>query len=168
MKKSIIAAAAFVLIGFAGNAFAQNSATANGTANATVISPITISANPGDLEFGNIVSTTGGGNVTENGGSDTYANAGQDPGAGNYGLIHDAKFDVTGNVGSSFNYSSSALSLTTSPVTAGFSLVLNGANGGPTVILAGGNTITVGGTLTVPGNSGAVAVSGTWVETAAY
>ena len=167
MKKSIIAAAAFVLIGFAGNAFAQNSATANGTANATVISPIAISANPGDLEFGNIVSTTGGGNVTESGGTDSYA-PGQDPGAGNYATIHDAVFTVTGNVGSSFNYSSSAVSLTTSPVMAGFSLVLNGANGGPTVILAGGNTITVGGTLTVPGNSGAVAVSGTWVETAAY
>ena len=169
MKKSIMVAAALIVAGFAGNAFAQNSATANGTANATIIAPISISSpenNGGALDFGNIVSTSNGGTVSESGGNDNYTgDAGSNPGANNAGTIQDAVFDVTGADNAYFAYSSSSVT----GLPAGFSVSLTGAdNLSAQLSNTGTYTITVGGTLTVPANAGAQNVSGTWTETAQY
>jgi len=164
MKNTIKILAALAVIGFAGTASAQNTATATGTANATVISPIAITANQ-YLDFGNIVSTVAGGTVSETNGTPNYAG---DPGsalsAAQAGTIEDATFTVTGQAGYTFN--TSATSVVCVPNTYHVSLV--GATNASLTLTGGTNTFHVSGTLTVPAAAAAGNVTGTWTETASY
>jgi hypothetical protein len=58
MKNSIIALVVMAVLAIAGSSFAQgNTASATGTANATIICPITLTA--GTISFGNLVGGTG-------------------------------------------------------------------------------------------------------------
>lgn len=169
MKKSIMMAAALVVAGFTGNAFAQNQATATGTANATIIRPVSFgqTEDGGTINFGNIVSTVAGGNVVRPGdGTENYAgDNGSDPGAGNYGSRNDATFQIQGEPNANIGWSAGAIT----GLPAGFSLTLSAsATGTGTLDGTGNHMITVGGTLAVPANAAPGTVSGSWTETAQY
>ena len=128
--------------------------------------PITITANDGKLDFGVIVSTGSGGNVKESGGHDSYSNPSMDPGNDNRGTVQDAVFDVTGEDNAYFEYSSGSF---TPALPGGFSLSLSGADNSNAQMGPGGTyTITVGGTLTVPGGASAQSISQGWTETVQY
>ncbi len=98
MKNSIKALAVLLTLGFAGTAFAQAPAVVGyGTANATVITPISIT--PGtQLNFGNLIGGTG----------TVYENKGvMSPAQQNVGGVTptDQVFHVAGQAGYSFNMS---------------------------------------------------------------
>lgn len=183
MKNSIKILAALAVIGFSGNAMAQNSATATGTANATIIKPISFhvpaTATGQYLLFGNIIGSSTGGTVTEAGGTNTFSNANLNPGV-NTGVVKDANFEVDGQPNANIDIWHNAVA---AGLPAGFTLVLNGA--GPeavgttqaddpagsldaTLDGTGKYTFAVGGTLTVPANAGSGVISTTWTQVACY
>jgi hypothetical protein len=164
MKNTIKILAAFAVLGFAGTASAQNTAQATGTANATVISPIAITANQA-LDFGNIVSTVAGGTISETNGTPNYSgDNGSALSPAQAGTIEDATFTVTGQAGYTFNTTA------TTPVCVPntYHVALVGAAIGSLTLAGGTNTFHVSGTLTVPAAAAAGTVTGTWTETASY
>jgi hypothetical protein len=156
-------ALAFVMIAFSASLFAQTN-VATATATATIVTPVTITNN-GDLNFGNVVASVGGGTVTI-----TPAGARSAVGVtlpAVPGTVTPAHFNVTGTA--NFTYT---IAITGTPVT-----VTSGANtmtvnaftstpvaGVGTGLLdgTGAQTIDVGATLVVGANQPAgTYVSGT-------
>lgn len=78
MKNSIKALAVLAILGFAGTAMAQNTASCNPTANGTVIAPIGIGFDQ-PLQFGNVLNA-GPGTVTMTQGGAVYSVANMNPG----------------------------------------------------------------------------------------
>ena len=153
MKKTAkLFALSIVMLAFAAATYAQvNVATA--TATATIVSPISI-LNAGDMNFGNIMSSPGGGTVQ-------LSTAGVRTPAGVTlpaitGTVSAAHFNVTGDPNLTYS-----IAITGTPVT-----VTSGANTmsvnafvsnplvatGGTLSIAGTQTIDVGATLTVGAN----------------
>jgi Domain of unknown function (DUF4402) len=165
------------LIASATGALAQSSANGTGTATATVIRPITISAPSAPMAFGNIVATVAGGTVdlTAAAVATTTATGVSQP-AGAPGLHTAATFTVGGEGG--FTY---AITLPAAPVSiagpasaamtvSGFiSSTLSGiATLSGAIGSAGTDTLYVGGTLNVGANQTAGSYSGTFPVTVAY
>ncbi len=184
MKNSIKILAALAVLGFAGNAFAQASATATGTANATIIKPITITPSsprtnvtPGTLDFGTIIGSASGGTVTEAGGSNTYSDASLQPNTP--GHIQDAYFTVTGQASSNIDIWWGGAFSPAMP--AGFTLTLNvlststgtmgtseATSADATLDGSGNYILRIGGALVVPANAAPQSISSTWQQTVAY
>lgn len=98
---SKILTAAIVLL-FANNSFAQSEASANGTATATIIAPISIAAKGAGLQFGNIaIHASNSGTVTVPlTGTRTSDGGVTLPGV--TGAVSPAEFEVTGDFSRSF------------------------------------------------------------------
>jgi hypothetical protein len=105
MKNSIKALVVLALVVFAGTTFAQNSADATATANASIICPIGIKdANTnGNLEFGKITNSASNGTLviaadaTTNTG--VYTNCSQSPGSV---ATHAAHYETSGQAGAAY------------------------------------------------------------------
>ncbi|MEO6939407.1 MAG: DUF4402 domain-containing protein [Candidatus Kapaibacterium sp.] len=100
MKNSIKILAAIAILGFAGNASAQTSASTTASASATIISGITLS-HDADLTFGKIVNDGVGGTVTVN--NNGTINYGTLTTTLTPGTIGAAKFTVGGQSGAGYN-----------------------------------------------------------------
>jgi len=178
MKNSIITLVVMAALAFAGTSFAQNSATATGTASATVICPISFNQGPNDglLQFGNIVAGTGTETIasTATGTPAVYNPTSLTPG-GQLGTQGSAVFHVQGQEGFTYaittpasvtvtNAASNTLTatLSASASTGKLSTPTNG-NGG----CDGTDVFYVGGTLT-DATTASGAYTGTWSETVAY
>jgi len=98
LSKLALALGAMVM---AGGAMAQSTANANGTANANVIRPISISA-VNSLEFGNIAVAAGDVTVSV-AGERSFTNTQNNPGAANLGTtIRQATFTIGGEGASTY------------------------------------------------------------------
>jgi len=170
MKNSIKALVVMAVLAIAGTSFAQNSASANATANATIVCPLTLT-NSTALSFGNITNTSGGGTATvATNGSETYNNVSAFSGTGGAGSVGAATFTVGGQNGFSFS--------TTLPTGA---LTLTGGTGNvtvdtwttdaPTSLTGEGGCVNdnfhVGGTVHVPSGANGT-FSATFSVTCAY
>jgi len=178
MKNIINVFAAIVFL--AGAAYAQNSASTNGTATAHIIRPITIKADR-DLAFGNIVSPNATATVTitsANPGVVTYSDPGTKPGT-QVGTQNSAKFIVTGEPGFTFDVTqpTTSIFLSNGAATPTFLLLVLAAGSqgsNPVADVTGTVSFYVGGTLTIPTNklagtySNAFSGGTAWLETVAY
>ncbi len=168
MNNSLKLLAALAILGCAGTASAQNSATAPGSSNATIVLPITLSEVQ-DLNFGNIVSTTGGGSVSEYGGSDDYsADPGSDPGTNNRGTIGDCIFDIGGQPGFLVDLNFLSPSFVNNPVPGISGIAWNPIQSNITLDGLGHATYHVHGQLYIQGNASPGAFKFTWTEVANY
>jgi Mat/Ecp fimbriae major subunit len=173
MKNSIKILAALAVLSFAGTAFAQNTATATGTANTSIIKPIALVLHQG-LLFGDVVPGASAGTVTvTNGGGVSYGGGATAAGTQNPdGAPQQAIWWVTGQTGFTFNFSSpGTITYGASPAwPPGMTVTLTDlstANPYP-ALTAGNNAFGEGGTLNVPANATAGAYSATWQETVNY
>jgi len=181
MKNSIKSLVVMAIIAIAGTTFAQstgNSASATGTANATIVCPISLTA--GTITFGTFVSPAAATTVSlDNAGVATYG-AGTNPGS--QGGAHSAStWNVTGQGGWTYNLTDDATRAFTISDGAGHTMTgnANAPSGSNPRTLAGDGcngtgSFTQGGTV----NVGAGQVSGTystgnsggsgWSETVTY
>lgn len=139
MKKLILLFTGLFLMAIAAqNVYAQNpQVSANATANATIITVISI-AQTHDLSFGNIISNTGGGTVTiANNGTPSYT--GVSAPTGNEGTRQQAIFHVGG------------LTSATYAITLPESITISDG---------GTNNMTVANFTSTPDGTGALAVNG--------
>ena len=160
-RLSLIAAVVATLSTFSVSAIA---ATATGTANATVLTPITITAGTA-LNFGTLAGNASGGTVVV-----TAAGARSTTGSAvvTSGTFSAGSFSLTGTGAStfgvtypaSFNVTSAAAGATPMAVT------ITGAATG--ALSAGSVTLPVGGILTVGANQIAGSYTGTYVMTVEY
>ena len=146
---------------------AQNSAQASANAAVTLITPISI-IKATDLEFGTFVASATSGTITMTPAGTVSAGGGVTQING--GTISAATFTVAGEIGQSF-----AITLPSAPVSLtgtieGDALSLDGFTSTPdgTGTIGTDQTISVGGTLTVPGNSKADTYTGTFDVTVNY
>jgi hypothetical protein len=103
MKNSLKALVVVAILAIAGMASAQNSANANGTANATIVCPISI-VNTSNLQFGTITNTATGGNVViPANGAAVYTTVAATTGSNAGPAPHSANFNVGGQ--GAFSYS---------------------------------------------------------------
>ncbi len=114
MKNSIKTLAVIALVGFAGTAFAQNSATTNGTATGSLIAPIAINQTQA-MYFGNAVSGTAG-TVGTPSATPSGFSTGLNPGTQG-GTLKDAIFAVTGAPGYTFAITTPATTTNTGTAT---------------------------------------------------
>ena len=174
MSKLALAIGALVM---AGGAMAQSTGSADGTANANVIAPITIKA-MNTLEFGNVVSTAGTVSVASDTGDRTNSVPALSPGANQQGLVRAGTFDMTGEGTSTYAITLPAadveLAQTGTPankmtVTA-FTVSGTGVDSAlkTGVLAAGVATLNVGATLNVAAAQPAGAYTGTYSVTVAY
>ena len=169
------------LVAASGGAWAQvgNSSTANGTATATVILPITLAASRA-LAFGNVVPGSTPGTVIvddSTAGASSVTGGTTQPGS-HRGTVSSAQFDVSGE--GSFTYTltmpigpititnTTADTMTVDTWTSSIATTagagaLSGSAGGP-----GTQTIYVGGTLNVAASQAPGNYSGTFSVTVAY
>ena len=159
---SKFAVLAVSILGFA----TINAQAAEGTATATVITPIAITA-VNQLDFGKFAGFTGGNVVMTAGGSRSFTGtvvAGVN--AGNA-----ASFSVTGDAGSTYAITLPTSATLTGP---GTDMVVGTFISSPTVVAggtlngSGAQTLSVGATLVVPASQVAGNYSGTFDVTVAY
>jgi hypothetical protein len=156
MKNTIKALAVLAILGFSGSAFAQSSATANGNASGYVITPIGITTNQANVQFGQIVQGTAG-TVTEANGADNYSNTQLSPGGHNLGTISDASFTITGWSGAAFAWTLTNNNLGSNGLTIGGFVattnsgagILGTGNSSGTGTVGEGSTLAVGATATL-------------------
>ncbi len=166
MKNSIKLLAAISILGFAGTAMAQNTNTATGTANANIITPISVNTDNATLNFGNIVSPQVAGDVVRPGdGTETYS-AGEDPGANNYGTRGDATFVVNGDGSSQFGVTMGSVTYVTGVW--GSSTFTPQDISGTYNLVSGTKSLISGGTMHVAAGQTPGSYSATWTITAAY
>lgn len=163
------------MVVMAGNVMAQSTANDDGTANATVIKPISITA-VNSLEFGKIAVAEGTVTIA-NDGERTFSNPQNNPGANNLGLvIRQATFTVTGENSSTYAITlpaSDLVELTTGLGGANETMAVNTFTSNPsgTGELSsdtGTQTINVGATLSVGANQVTGDYTGTFNVTVAY
>lgn len=174
LSKLVVAIGALVM---AGGAMAQSTATGTGTANATVIKPITIAAGS-TLEFGNVVAGAGTVTVAAADGVRTDSDTALTPG-GQKGTIRAATFNVAGEAASTYSITipTTAITLSDSATTpntmtataftvvAGTSGTVSGLVG---TLAAGAGVLNVGATLNVAALQAPGAYTGTYLVTVAY
>ena len=161
MNKFLIAAAVVALSSAPAFA-ANNTATASGTASATVVAPITLTHTAGkNLNFGAFASAAG--SVTVNADSTNSTTglsliSGATTAADGFTVGGDANrvFDITTTGGTVKNGAISMSFTTSAAATSG------------TLSAAGAATFAVGGTLTVVGTEAAGAYTGTYTATVTY
>lgn len=175
MKMSKLALAIGALV-MAGGAMAQTTASANGTAKATVIAPITIAAAL-PLEFGNIVKGTSTGTVTIAAatGIRTDSIPALTPG-GQKGTMQAGTFTITGE--KNFTYSivlpgTGEIVLKNGDIDLEvdtFTVVSDATNGGglPLLSTLGAGTLKVGATLHMVADQAAGAYSGIYPVIVSY
>lgn len=157
--KKIILAAALVLLP-SGSAYA---ATANGTANATVVAPISVAHNSGAaLNFGTFTADTGGTVTVTAGGSGSVS--------GRVVFVSGSAnradgFTVTGDGNRGFTISTGSGSVSDGTNSMAFTTTPSAATG---TLSSGTATFTVGGTLTVGSGQAANAYTGSYVATVNY
>jgi hypothetical protein len=167
MKKIIISLFTIgTLVGLSNNLNAQNTATESGNANATIITPITIT-NTNDLSFGAIVDGTGTVTMSTAGvrTTDYQAFAGTQ-----VGTVTAATFDITGQ--GAYTY---AITLPTSAVTLSepdaATLTVSSFVSDPSgtgALTAGAGSVSVGATLNVIQGQTAGVYTGSFDVTVAY
>ena len=164
MTKWILPAAALVV--FASPAFAAgNSDTKQGSATATVVSPITLTHTTGAaLNFGRFTAGTGGTIVV--------SAAGAQSATGGVSLVNGGSpaadsFSVAGDPSRGFTIVTTSSTIA-SPggATLNFTTMPSAATG--TLGTTGAASFTVGGTLTVPSTATAAVYSGTYSATVTY
>ncbi|MDB5026102.1 MAG: hypothetical protein JWP78_3857 [Mucilaginibacter sp.] len=155
MKKNLtkLIALGIMMIGFSASSFAQTDVkTATASANATIITPITITK-VNDLNFGNIVATTTGGTVVL-----SPASARTELGvqlSAVSGTVSAASFTVTGQSGYAYTVTLPAdgYAIKTGGGTAPETMTLTSFTSNSTGTLTGGTqTLSVGATLNVVAN----------------
>jgi hypothetical protein len=179
MKNTLKVLAALAVLGFAGNAFAQNTASTGGTASGTLIKPIAIYAGPNEpngpgtgLQFGNLVSAAVAGTVVVN--SDGSINYTGDPTAqpgSQAGTTTAQTWEVTGQPGFLYNISvPGAVSYAGSPTAWGsMTFTPQTITGSPFTMPIGGQDFhNQGGSLAIPANQATGNYTASWTETASY
>jgi spore coat protein U-like protein len=165
MKTTLkILLAVSVLSAVAAPAIAQSSAATSETTSVTIITPIAI-APVTPLSFGSVsVGPTAGTIVLGATGSATYT--GGVAFATGTTAPTQAKFHVTGLTGQVFGITLAGTSLTSGALAP---IPLTGlTNAGATTLIAAGNDITVGGTLTLAASQAAGTYNGTVTATVTY
>jgi hypothetical protein len=144
-------ALAIVMIAFSASSFAQLSATANATASATIIAPITLTRTA-NLDFGNVVTSPVAGTVTLDPAGVRTAGGGAAVLAAQPGSVSVATFTVGGTVGWTYAITLPA-SVTIDDAGAGVAMTVDTFTSTPdatSIIPAGGTeTLSVGATLNV-------------------
>lgn len=170
MKKLAIVFIGFFLIAFSMNVNAQNTATENTAAGATIVSTITLTENQ-DLQFGQIVKNAVGGTVEIQPASDPARTLG---GLTNIpGDVHRAaQYTVTGDDNFSFKIVRDATVLLTGPTGVGtdeltITTSLSGSAAGVTTS-SGTYTFWIGGTMPVADDQIAGAYTGDFDVTVTY
>jgi hypothetical protein len=168
---------AFGIVASASSAMAQSTATTNGTATATIVRPITLTASR-DLAFGNVVPGATTGTMVLTAASSTVASVtgGVTKPGTQVGTVTSAQFDVGGEGG--FTYSitlpasaatiTSAASDTMTVDTFTSSIVVTAGALSGSIGSAGTQTFYVGGTLHVAANQNPGDYTGTFAVTVAY
>jgi len=159
MKNSIKALVVVALLAIAGMANAQSSSTANATANATIVCPVSIidATTLGNLEFGTIVNGPSGGTATVSTTDvETFTGVGVVgyTGSVSHATPHAADFLIGGQAG--FPISITATSI--APFMVGATLGSLTSSLGSSVTLTGtgcvsGTVLDIGGTITFPGTT---------------
>lgn len=163
--------AVIALAALSTNAFAQNAATANATASATIVCPIAMADAGTGLAFGNIVQ--GAGDVYVNPAAAptrAFSNANMYPGAGNLGTFSAAHFILTGASGFTYAISGpSTVTVTDGSTTATSTLVDSKSTGS---LVGTGCAATddfyVGGTLSLTALNLPGLYTGTFTRTVTY
>lgn len=165
MKKILLAAVALAFV--PATAFAApsgNESTANGSASATVVSPIVLTHTSGAvLNFATFTTGTGGTVVVDT--------AGAVSATGDVGLVPGATgsadgFSVTGDASRSFSITTTGGSVTSGASSMTFTTSPSAASG--TLSAGGTASFSVGGTLTVPGTAAAGNYTGSYSATVTY
>ena len=160
MKKTILGAAVAVLAST--SAAAQSSDSAQGTATATVVAPIQIANDGGELSFGVFVPSATLGSVSiATDGSRTGSNVSLATG----GVVSADAFTVTGTGDRLFSITSAATTVASNGNTMALTI---DAPTSATLTAAGTYALNVGGTLTVGANQPAGDYQGTYTMTVAY
>ena len=175
MKLSIKTLAAIAILSISGIASAQNTASVQATANATMICPIKIQK-IADLDFGNVIIGTGTA-IMNNGGTLSYT-GNVSPGTNDYaGHAHVASFHVSGATAFFFNITNSGNNVTVNgPGGSTLQVTLNAPNDANPIRLSyssdgdcvGTYDFTLGGTLNVTPGVNTGSYSGAWNETVTY
>ncbi len=155
--KTVMASAAVAMAGFVSTG--ANAATANADATATILTPVTLTKTA-DINFGNIAANATGGNVV-------LTQAGAISNCGGMvcnGATSAATFDVGGAVGQTVNITVPA-SITLINGGDNMSLTLNAP---ASIVLAGSDSIGVGGSLAVAANQPAGVYTANFNVTANY
>ncbi|MFZ9396405.1 MAG: DUF4402 domain-containing protein [Erythrobacter sp.] len=163
MKKFVLAAVV-AAVAVPAAAAPGDTDSETGTANATIVSPISVTHTSGAaLEFGVIVPDSA------SPGTVTVSTAGVRSVSGVVGLAGITtsadSFLVQGETGRSFSFTTNGGTLTSGGNSMTF-VTTTSASGG--TIVSGGNTFTVGGTLTVGAALAAGSYSGSYTATATY
>lgn len=163
MKKIVLAAFA-AAIAVPAAAAPGDSASTSGTATAEIVSPIAISHDAAELNFGTIVPGTNAGTVTVD------ASTGVATGDAEATVITGAtssadSFTVTGDVGRGFDITTTGGSVVFGLFSMPFSTTPSAATG---VLLLGTANFTVGGALSVGANQAGGVYSGTYTAAVAY
>lgn len=172
-KKSLLtllgASSLLVMAGWSVNALAG---TATGSGTATIIAPVSVLADAQQLNFGTISSDSNGGSVLVSPDGATVTHTGVADGGG---TPQGGSFTVTGVAGATISVSTPA---SFDLIAVGFSggvdmpvnSIVTAVNGvvGATGVLAGGDKVTVGGTLTVGNDQAADTYVGSYTLTVNY
>ena len=159
-----IALATIIALTAAEPAFAGPTATATGTASATIVAPIVLTHPAGSsLNFGRITRGTGG-TVTVSAADvgSVDSDVSMVPGS----TAAADSFAVAGDASRSFSVTTSSGTVTSGGNSLTFTTTPSAATG--TLTAAGTASFTVGGTLTVSGTAAAGAYTGTYTATVTY
>lgn len=169
MKKIKFFAIAALFLGFSVNAMAQNTANANASASATIVSPLSISKTR-DLNFGTIVANS------ENAGTVTLATTSDATSSATTGVTmapgstsNTAVFAISGDANRTFNITMPATVTLAGPGIATMDITLTKNLSATNNALTGGtSTLYVGGSLAVAANQAAGAYTGEFNVAIAY
>jgi len=164
VKKIILASVIALVSTTPAFAASGNTSTANGSATATIVSPIVLTHTPGaSLGFGTFTTGTGG--------SVTVSSAGAGSVGGDVAFVPGSSnsadaFTVTGDASRSFSIATSGGTVTAGATNISFTTSASAA--GDTLSGAGTASFTVGGTLTLAGTEAAGAYTGSYTATVTY
>lgn len=164
----IMAAIAFTLtvVGWSQAHAIPNSPTATADATATIVAAISID-NTEDLNFGEVVTSSGSGTVTV---SPAGVRTASGVTLGSDAAVSAASFSVTGGAGYTYDITlpSSSVTLSDNGNTMSVDNFISDPSGSGTLSSGGTQTLNVGATLTVGENQAPGSYSGSFVVTVAY
>jgi len=166
MKKTIQNLVAIAMIvGLSNNVMAQNTATVNTSASATIIAPITIEKTA-DMNFGTIIK--GAGTVTLSTSGDRTTSYSAFSGT-QVGTVNAASFDITGEVGYLYDLTLPGdLDVTLTDGIDGSMSVDTFVSNTTGVLTGGTETVLVGATINVGATQASGSYTGTFDVTVAY